>query len=59
MAFLDTIPGRQYLAPAILIGVVLLVCQLAAFSLGLLGTILFWVAILLLIAWALALFGII
>lgn len=51
-------PGQEYVISAIVIGVILLACQLAGLSLGALGNILYAAAIVLLVVWALTLFGI-
>jgi hypothetical protein len=51
-------PGGEFLAAAIVIGVILLVAQIFSFPLGMLGTILMVAAVVLLIAWVLKLVGI-
>jgi hypothetical protein len=54
---LDLGPGQGYLVGAIVIGIVLLVAGMFGFALGLLGQILTVVAVILVIAWALKLTG--
>lgn len=56
---LDLGAGSGFLVAAIVIGIVIIVAGVFGFALGLLGQILTIVAVILVIAWALKLFGLI
>jgi len=55
---LDLGPGSNYLIAAIVLGVILLLCAFFGVSLGILAQVLTVAVVVLVVAWALKLFGI-